>query len=37
MTVLFDEAGYRTLSVDLVRTKDLLQPAGDPDADPAPA
>jgi ATP-dependent DNA helicase RecQ len=37
MTVLFDGAGYRTLSVDLVRTKDLLQPAGDPDADPDPA
>jgi superfamily II DNA helicase RecQ len=37
MTVLFDEAGYRTLSVDLVKTNDLLQPAPDPDADPTPA
>jgi superfamily II DNA helicase RecQ len=37
MTVLFDEAGYRTLSVDLVKAKGLLQPAPDPDADPTPA
>jgi ATP-dependent DNA helicase RecQ len=37
MTVLFDEAGYRTLSVDLVKAKDLLQPAPDPDTDPTPA
>jgi ATP-dependent DNA helicase RecQ len=36
MTVLFDEAGYRTSSVDLVNTNDLLQPAPDPDADPRP-
>jgi ATP-dependent DNA helicase RecQ len=37
MTVLFDEAGYRTLSVELVTTKGLLQPAPDPEADPTPA
>jgi hypothetical protein len=30
MTVLFGEAGYRTLSVDLVNSNDLLQPAPDP-------
>jgi ATP-dependent DNA helicase RecQ len=29
MTVLFDEAGYRTLSVDLVRDKALLRPVAD--------
>jgi ATP-dependent DNA helicase RecQ len=27
MTVLFDDAGYRTLGVDLVRSKNLLRPA----------
>jgi ATP-dependent DNA helicase RecQ len=39
MTVLFDGAGYRTLSIDLVRAKALLQPVvdGDPDPDPTPA
>jgi ATP-dependent DNA helicase RecQ len=39
MTVLFDDAGYRTLSVDLVRTKQLLEsaPDNDPDPDPTPA
>jgi ATP-dependent DNA helicase RecQ len=37
MTVLYDEAGYRTLSVDLVTANDLLRPAPDPDADPTPA
>ena len=34
MTVLFDEAGYRTLSVDLVKAKVLLRPVPDPDTDP---
>jgi ATP-dependent DNA helicase RecQ len=28
MTVLFDEAGYRTLSVELVERRGLLEPAG---------
>jgi ATP-dependent DNA helicase RecQ len=37
MTVLFDEAGYRTLSVDLVRDKSLLRPLPDTDPDPTPA
>jgi len=41
MTVLFDEAGYRTLSVDLVKANGLLRPVGDPgtgaDTDPEAA
>jgi ATP-dependent DNA helicase RecQ len=36
MTVLFDEGGYRTLSVELVRDKGLLQRLSD-DPDPTPA
>jgi hypothetical protein len=27
MTLLFDDAGYRNLSVELVEQKDLLKPA----------
>jgi ATP-dependent DNA helicase RecQ len=31
MTLLFDDAGYRTLSVRVVQDKDLLQPSGSDD------